>query len=388
MFSTRTNWNRSTNRLTETLARLQSSDREVLDLTASNPTECGFRYDGASILKSLIHPSILQYQPDPRGLRSAREAVSAYYSARDLRVSPDDLLLTTSTSEAYSYAFRLLCNPGDEILIPTPSYPLFDFLADLQDVKLVRYPLFYDHGWHIDFHALEQLITPTTRGIIVVHPNNPTGHYTRPKEMERLAQICAFKKLAIIADEVFLDFSRSTGASQRSFVANGHAALTFTMSGVSKISALPQMKMAWLAVNGPKDLKREALARLEIIADTYLSMNAPIQLAAPVLLAQRHAMQQQIMTRVEQNLATLDSQLSDQRACSRLEMEGGWYAVLRVPATRSDEEIALELLESEGVFVHPGHFYDFPGDGHMIVSLITRERDFNEGIERLLAAFQ
>jgi len=384
MFATRTQWNLTTNRLAKALEEARRQGCELLDLTASNPTECGFQYDGASILKALITPAVLKYHPDPRGLESARRAVQEYYEKRGECVELENLILTTSTSEAYSFVFRLLCNPGDEVLVPTPSYPLFDFLADLQDVKLIRYPLIYDHGWQIDFHALQAAITPRTRALIVVHPNNPTGHFTKIDEVSKLNEVCTAQDLAIIADEVFLDFSLS-GPQTRSLTQN-EAALTFTMSGLSKISGLPQMKFAWLAVNGPSTRKPEALARLEVIADTFLSMNAAIQAAAPTLLAQRYGFQQQLMARVRANLAELDKQISEQKSCTRLEIEGGWYAVIRVPAMRSDEELALELLE-EGVYLHPGHFYDFPGEGFLVVSLIARERTFAEGIEKLLAHF-
>jgi alanine-synthesizing transaminase len=382
MFASRTNWNLKPNRLAEALERHKSSGRRLLDLSASNPTDCGFKYDAPAIMRSLCAPASLQYHPDPKGLKSARQAVSAYYAEQGEAVAVDDLILTASTSEAYSFVFRLLCNPGDELLIPTPGYPLFDFLADVNDVKLVRYPLFYDHGWHIDMHALKQAITPSTQGIIIVHPNNPTGHFTKPEEIAQLNQICSANKMAIIADEVFLDFS--FGAPQKSFVANADA-LTFTMSGISKISGLPQMKFAWLAVSGPEDIKREALARLEMIADTYLSLNAPIQLASPVLLQQRKQFQEQLMSRVRANLAELDAQLAGTRQISRLLVEGGWYAVLRIPATRTDEELALELLEKLDVYLHPGHYYDFPGDGYLVVSLITPEQDFHEGMRRILS---
>lgn len=384
MFATRTQWNLNSNRLAKTLEEVRARGGELLDLTASNPTECGFQYDGASILKALITPAVLKYHPDPRGLQSARLAVQNYYEQRGQRVRPEDLILTTSTSEAYSFAFRLLCNPGEEVLVPTPSYPLFDFLAEIQDVKLVRYPLVYDHGWQIDFHSLEAAITPRTRGVIVVHPNNPTGHFTKAGEISKLNQVCTAHDLAIIADEVFLDFSLNSEHAG-SFTAN-QSVLTLTMSGLSKISGLPQMKFSWLAINGPVNKKTEALGRLEVIADTFLSMNAAIQAAAPTLVAQRHGFQQQLMARVRGNLAELDKQLSEQKSCTRLEIEGGWYSVIRVPVMRSDEELALELLE-EGVYLHPGHFYDFPGEGHLVVSLITREREFAEGIEKLLAHF-
>jgi aspartate/methionine/tyrosine aminotransferase len=384
MFAERTNWNLSVNRLAEALARHRAAGQKLLDLTASNPTECGFQYAGSSILKALIHPGVLHYRPDPRGLESARAAVSEYYAARGEKVAKEEIILTTSTSEAYSYVFRLLANPGDEVLVPAPSYPLFEFLADIQDVKLVRYPLFYDHGWHIDFHALEQAITPRTRGVIAVHPNNPTGHFTKRGEIDRLTEIAAAHALAIVADEVFLDFSLAAAA--HSFVRNT-GALTFTTSGLSKISGLPQMKLAWLVASGPQEEKREALARLEVIADTYLSPSTPIQLAAPALLAQRYGFQEQLMARVRTNLAALDANLAGQKSSSRLDVEGGWYAVLRVAATRPDEELAVELLQRHGVYLHPGSFFGFSGDGYLVVSLITPEREFNEGVGRVIARF-
>ncbi len=384
MFSNRTQWNLNNNRLTEALARHRASGRKLFDLSASNPTECGLNYDRQAIMRALCSPAALGYQPDPLGLKTARAEVRDYYAERGEHIALEDLVLTTSTSEAYSFVFRLLCNPGDEVLVPTPSYPLFDFLAEINDVKLTRYPLLYDHGWQIDQHALEQAITPRTRGIIVVHPNNPTGHFSKPSEMARLNQLCAAHGMAIIADEVFLDFNWND-ARPASFVANT-GALTFTMSGISKVSGLPQMKLAWLVVSGAEAEKREALARLEMIADTYLSMNAPIQLAAPTLLKLRQGFHKQLMTRMRWNLAGLDSQLAGKN-CSRLEVEGGWYAVLRIPATRPDEDLAIELLEKHDLQVHPGHFYDFPRDGHLVLSLITPEQDFAEGVRRILSMF-
>ena len=385
MFAVRTNWDLTTNRLSEALERHRAAGKPVLDLTVSNPTDSGFVYDDNAILDALRNPEALKYEPAPRGLISTRQAVCEYYANHDASVDVDDMILTTSTSEAYSYAFRLLCNPGEEILIPAPGYPLFDFLADIQDVKLVRYPLIYDHGWQTDFHALEQAITSRTRAVIVVNPNNPTGHFTKQMEIEKLNALCTARGLVLIVDEVFLDFSLEEKRAP-SFAKN-RGALTFTMSGLSKICGLPQMKAAWLVVSGPEELKREALARLEVIADTYLSMNAPVQLAVPSLLALRRSFQGQLMARVRRNLAELDRQLAQQRVCSRLDVEGGWYAVLRVPATRSDEELALSLLNDHGVYVHPGHFFDFPSDGILVVSLISHEEVFSEGLSRLLMNF-
>ncbi|MFY9529180.1 MAG: pyridoxal phosphate-dependent aminotransferase [Candidatus Acidiferrales bacterium] len=385
MFADRTNWNLNANRLSEALARHRTTGRPFLNLSASNPTECGFDYDTPAILRALSNTAALDYKPDPKGLEIARRAVAAYYAARRSEVPIEDILLATSTSEAYSFVFRTLCNPGDELLIPTPSYPLFDFLADIQDVKLVHYPLIYDHGWQIDFHALEQAITSRARGVIVVHPNNPTGHFCKPQDLARLNDLCSARRMALIADEVFSDFV-FTGEQPVSFAANT-GALTFTMSGLSKISGLPQMKAAWLITTGPQDLRKQAMARLEVIADTYLSMNAPVQLAIPVFLELRQGFQKQLMARARKNMAELDRQLAAQKCCSRLQVEGGWNAVVRVPATRSDEDLAIELLATKEVYAHPGHFYDFPSDGYLIVSLITPEQEFAEGTRRLLSVF-
>ena len=384
MFAKRTNWNMAPNRLSEALVAHRAAGKPLLDLIVSNPTECGFDYDSTAILDALSNSAALCYEANPRGLESARRAVAGYYADYQVDVSAGDIFLTTSTSEAYSYVFRTLCDPGDEVLIPSPSYPLFDFLADIQDVTLVRYPLLYDHGWQIDFHALERAITPCTRGVIVVHPNNPTGHFTKHAEMAKLNSICSAREMAIIADEVFLDFAFE-GERPASFAAN-RGAPTFTLSGLSKICGLPQMKAAWLIASGPQEWKRETLARLEVIADTYLSVNAPVQLAIPKFLELRHAFQKQVIERVRRNLGELDRQLATQKSVSRLRVEGGWCAVLRVPVTRSDEELTIELLTTQGVSVHPGHFYDFPSDGHVVLSLLTPSEGFAEGTKRLLVA--
>ncbi len=382
MFAKRTNWNLTPNRLSAALAAHREAGKPLLDLTVSNPTECGFEYDGSAILSALSNAAALSYEPNPRGLESARRAVADYYADRKENVSVEDIFLTTSTSEAYSYVFRTLCDPGDEVLIPSPSYPLFDFLADIQDVRLVRYPLLYDHGWQIDFHALEQAITPRARGIIVVNPNNPTGHFAKQADIAKLNSICSAREMAIIADEVFLDFALEENRPA-SFAAN-RGAPTFTLSGLSKISGLPQMKAAWLIAGGPQQWKSDVLARLEVIADTYLSVNAPVQLAIPKFLEQRHAFQEQVIRRVRRNLAELDRLLAEQKVCNRLALEGGWCAVLRVPATRSDEDLAIELLATQGLYVHPGHFYDFPSEGYLVVSLITQGKDFARGMANVL----
>ncbi len=379
MFSRRTEWNLAPNRLTLAHQEALLSGSKIIDLTISNPTCAGIQYDQTAILNALANPKALDYDPQPKGLRIAREAVARYYASI---VDPESLILTTSTSEGYSYVFRLLCNPGDEILVPKPSYPLFDFLADLQDVKVVPYSLIYDHGWQIDFHSLETALTAKSRAIVLVHPNNPTGSYVSAQERQRLNELCHQHQLALVVDEVFLDYAHD-GEHRPTFAANNDV-VTFTLSGISKISALPQMKLAWIAVSGPQADFAAALQRLEIIADTYLSLNAPVELAAPVLLDQRKTIQPQLIRRVGANLAELDRQLARQKSCSRLDLQGGWYAVLRIPVTRSDEDFAIELLRRSSVLVHPGHFYDFPIDGYLVLSLITREEKFRDGISPIL----
>ncbi len=384
MFSRRTDWKLTPNRFTQVQRELVASGREVLDLTISNPTRAGLHYDAESILNSLRNPAALDYDPQSKGLLMAREAVAAYYREQHsvFDADPEALLLTTSTSEAYSFVFRLLCNPEDEILVPAPSYPLFEFLADLQDVKLASYPLIYDHGWQIDFPSLYKAVNPRTRAVLVVHPNNPTGSFVRSDEIGSLNRLCREYNLALIADEVFLDCPHD-GVSRQTFACNREV-LTFTLSGLSKIAGLPQMKVAWVCTSGPENQLTHALARLEVIADTFLSMNAPIQLATPLLLEQRKNFQSLLLQRLRTNLEELNHLLAKQDNCSLLRVEGGWYAVVRVPVTHSDEELAVKLLQDAGVVAHPGTFYDFPSDGHLIVSLITSSHVFHEGIARVL----
>jgi alanine-synthesizing transaminase len=361
------------------LARTEEKqgDRALLDLTVSNPTACGFKYDAEAVLGPLRQEAALGYDPDPRGMRSAREAVGRYYADHGAELDADAIVLTTSTSEAYSYLFRLLCDPGDEVLVAQPSYPLFDFLADLDDVRLRPYPLFYDFGWWIDFAELERRIGPRTRAVLVVHPNNPTGHWTHRAERERLEEICAGRGLALIVDEVFLDYPLAGEPSTASFAVGPHPALTFVLSGMSKIAALPQMKVAWLAAFGQEELRREALGRLEVIADTFLSMGAPAQLALPAWLEARGAMQAQIAERTAVNLAALRGHGAGTEV---LRVEAGWAAVLLL---RGWEAPARRLLAECGVVVHPGDFYGLADARMVVVSLLTPEAVFREAMERL-----
>jgi alanine-synthesizing transaminase len=391
MFASRTNWRLETNRLTRALEAHRQSGKELFDLTASNPTDCGLAYPREEILAALANPRALEYRPESKGLREAREAVAEYYrgrfgfSERGADIDPERILLASGTSEAYSHIFRLLCEPGDEILVPAPSYPLFEFLADLADIRLVPYPLLYDHGWQMDFASLREALTPRSRAVLIVHPNNPTGSFVKPAEAAELAEICASREMAIVADEVFLDYGAGPEPA-RSFAFHDRA-LTFTLSGLSKISLLPQMKLAWTIVSGPEALARAATDRLEIIADTYLSPSTPVQLALPKFLALRHGLQAQLRQRVAENLSVLDETLRESKCLSRLDREGGWYAILRAPATGTDEDLAVALIERANVFVHPGHFFNFSRDGYLVVSLITPVDRFKVGVLRVRQFF-
>jgi alanine-synthesizing transaminase len=388
MFASRTNWRLETNRLTRALEEHRRSGKKLFDLTTSNPTTCGFAYPEREILAALTDPRGLVYRPESKGLREAREAVAEYYAGRvgfsvsPQQVDPERILLASGTSEAYSHIFRLLCEAGDEILVPAPSYPLFEFLADLADVRLVPYPLLYDHGWQIDFTSLRGALTPRSRAVLVVHPNNPTGSFVKPREAAELAEICAAREMAIVADEVFLDYAGTAKPAQT--FALSDAALTFTLSGLSKISLLPQMKLAWTVVSGPETVVQKTVGRLEIIADTYLSPSTPVQLALPKLLSLRHTLQAQLQQRISANLIALDSGLRESNSLARLDREGGWYAILRIPVTSTDDEVTIALLERCSVLVHPGHFFNFSREGFLVLSLITPEAQFKEGVWRLL----
>ena len=358
-------------------ARLEAG-LPIADLTASNPTRCGFGYP-EHLLDALVNPVALAYDPQPRGSLLARQAVCSYYAARGTAVVPEQVILTTGTSEAYSFLFRLLCDPGSEVLVLQPGYPLFDFLAVLDDVHLQPASLVYDHGWQIDPEGLRQAITPRTRSIMLVHPNNPTGHFTKPWEADELARLCREFNLSLIVDEVFLDYA--LGGAGSSFASGIHGVPVFVVSGLSKIAALPQMKAAWIVSTGPQ--REHALDRLEVIADTFLSVGAPVQCALPQWLDGCGPLQRQIADRVRANLAELDRQLPGAANTRRLAVEGGWYATLRIPAVQPDEETVLALLDN-GVWVQPGYFFAMAQSGWLVVSLLCRTGEFSTGVTGLV----
>ena len=381
MFSGRLNWNLRPNRISAMLAEKRQAGSPVLDLTESNPTRVGLVYPQAEILAALADANALRYHPSPRGLDSAREAVAGYYRDRGTQVEREQVLLTASTSEAYAYLFKLLTNPGDEILAPRPSYPLFEFLAGLESVNIRQYPLRYDGVWHVDFDALKQSITPRTRGIVVVNPNNPTGSFLKRDELDVLDSLAAERRLAILSDEVFRDYGFGEEADRVSTLAGERRALTFCMSGLSKIAGLPQMKLGWIVANGPRS--QEALDALELIADTYLSVSTPVQVALPRLLGLSSGILQQIRKRTDSNLARLRENIHGS-AATLLRTEGGWYAVLQVPRTFTEEEWALKLLDESGVLVQPGFFFDFESEAFLVLSLLPEPATFAEGMSRLL----
>jgi alanine-synthesizing transaminase len=370
-FSRRTNWDIGENLLAKAVREARANGGEIVDLTVSNPTVCGFDYDADAVLGALDNRGAMSYNPTPRGILSARESVTSYYAEHGAIVDPDQVILTTSTSEAYSLLFRLLCDPGDAVMVAEPSYPLFEYLADLDDVRLEHYVLFYDFGWWVDFAELERRITTQTRALILVHPNNPTGHATTKSERERIEQLCVRCGLALIVDEVFLDYGLQ--GRIESFTVGPHPCLTFVVSGLSKIAALPQMKVGWIAAFGPES--DAALARLEVVADTFLSMNAPAQHALPNWLAGREVVARQIRERVRANLDTL-SDLA-------LPVEAGWSAIVRLPQRIGSRDLAERLVREAGVIVHPGSFYGITRQNYIVVSLLGSHEEFRKGVNIL-----
>lgn len=387
MFADRTDWELTSNNLSILLQELRERNVSLLDLTESNPTNCGFSYP-SEIIGALSDPKNLRYTPEAQGIRPAREAVCAYYAKKGIRVEPEQVFLTASTSEAYSFLFRLLLNPKEEAVFPAPSYPLFQFLGDLNDIRMETYPLVYHkEGWSIDAAHLAEQISADTRAIVLVNPNNPTGSFIKAGELSAINACCRKYNLAIIADEVFLDYPflkhRGRPAIPLSLAANDQS-LTFVMGGLSKALALPQMKLAWIVVNGPRPEVKKAIERLEVITDTYLSVNTPVQNAVAVWLDFQDVIQRQIQERTAQNREFILRNLPRDSGMEFLDAEGGWYAVLRLPEGTDEENLAIELLREDHVYIHPGYFFDFTDGAHVVLSLLPAEDLFQEGFRRLV----
>ncbi len=385
MFSDRTNWKIKPNRLALALESLKKQGKDFLDLTESNPTLCGFECYNQFPFTALANPENRQYHPSPQGLGKAREAIVRYYKEKDTIISPEQIFLTAGTSEAYAFLFRLLANAGETLLAPAPGYPLFDFLADLNDVQLAFYPLLYDRGWHLVLENINRLACPKPKALIVVHPNNPTGSFLKQSELRGLNQWAAGANAALISDEVFLDYDFENAPERAGTLAANSDCLTFTLGGISKSLGLPQMKVGWMIINGPAQLMQNAIERLEVIADTYLSVNTPVQNALPEWLAFGGKIRREIMARLLENKKFLTAQIKRAPACELLRQEGGWYAIIKIPRMQNEEEWALELLQKDKVYVHPGFFFNFEEEAYLIISLLPAASIFQEGIKKILA---
>lgn len=384
-FSSRTSWDLSPNRLTARWNELIRDGTPVLDLTESNPTRCELPYPTDRIREAMADAGGLRYDPDPRGLRSAREMVARELDSPRSSVDPDSIVLCSGTSEAYSWLFKLLCEPGDQVLVPAPSYPLLDFLAHLEDIELVRYPLHYDGEWHVDPDEIADLCGNKSRAVVIIQPNNPTGSYFPADELARLRALLDRRGATLISDEVFRAYGFDPAAPPIPSALEGDGGLTFALGGLSKSAGLPQMKLAWIAIAGPSEQKAEAIERLEMVADTFLSVNTPVQTGLRGLLDAGATVRDSILTRVRENRSALLELQSLESSWRCLDARAGWYAILQLPRIHTDEEWCFRFLERDHVHVHPGRYYDFPDDGHVVVSLLPPESKFRDGMSRILS---
>ena len=388
MFSTRTDWDLRPSPLYSLLQQKRARVEEVLDLTESNPTKCGFIHSSSELIDSGSLQRSVLYEPDPKGLFSARQAISGWYGRQNIAVDPDSIIVTSSTSEAYSFLFRLLCNVGDVVAVPKPSYPLFDYLARLNDILCQEYRLAYDGEWHIDLPSVEDVLSLNAEALILVHPNNPTGSFVKKEERDRIVAEARARQIPIIVDEVFSAFSFARDDRGADSFAGTSSTLTFTINGLSKLLGLPQMKLAWIVVSGPDDECAKALQRLEVIADTYLSVGTAVQQVLPRLLSDRETMSEKILIRTRSNYESLRAVCAAGSPATLFQCERGWNALLRLPAKKSDEEWALELLQNAGVLTHPANLFDFDLKSCVVVSLLPEHNVFSEGIRRMLAAVE
>jgi alanine-synthesizing transaminase len=387
MFSARTDWDFRLSPLFALVQDKRARGETILDLTESNPTKCGFLYPERDPADTGASQRFGVYSPDPKGIPSARLAIAEWYERQNIAVDPDRVVLTSSTSEAYSFLLRLLCNVGDTIAVPRPSYPLFEYLARLNDVLCQEYRLAYDGEWHIDFSSLDDTFSSNAEALILVHPNNPTGSFVKKEERDRLVSAAQERKIPLIVDEVFEAFPFDQDPRRSGSFAGTTPTLTFTLNGLSKLAGLPQMKLAWIVVSGPDDECAKALQRLEVIADTYLSVSTPAQLMLPGVLKDR-TVTDQILRRVKENYESLKRSVGAGISATLLQCEGGWSAIIRLPATHTDEEWGLELLQTGGVLAHPGHLFDFALKSCIVVSLLPEQKVFKEGVARILSSIE
>ena len=388
MFSTRTDWDLRPSPLYVLLQQKRARGEEVLDLTESNPTQCGFIHSPLTLVDAGSLQRSALYEPDPKGLLSARQAISEWYKRQSIALDPERIILVSSTSEAYSFLFRLLCDVGDVVAVPKPSYPLFEYLARLNDVLCLGYRLAYDGEWHIDLPSVDEALSSNAEALVLVHPNNPTGSFVKKEERDRIVSEARTRNIPIIVDEVFNAFSFTRDERHAESFAGTDSTLTFTMNGLSKLLGLPQMKLAWIIVSGPDTGCSKALQRLEIIADTYLSVGTAVQQILPRLLDDPEAMTEQILTRTTSNHEFLKAACETGSPATLFQCEGAWNAVLRLPAKKSDEDWAFELLQSVGVLTHPGHLFDIEMKSCVVVSLLPERSAFSEGVRRILAAIK
>jgi aspartate/methionine/tyrosine aminotransferase len=376
------------NRLSLAVARHRAEGRPILDLTESNPTRASFSYP-PDLLTPLAHARGLAYRPEPLGVAEARSAVAADFARRGRHMNPGRIALTASTSEAYSLLFKVLCDPGDEVLVPQPSYPLFEHLTRLDGVSSIAYRLEYHGRWSVDLSSVERALTPRTRALLVVNPNNPTGNYISRPDLDALARLCGQRDIAVISDEVFADYElQDSRGVARGVLSDRTDVLGFTLGGLSKSIGLPQVKLGWIAVSGGDTIVDAMLARLELACDTYLSVSTPVQLAAREILDRGAEVRRQIQARVRENLARCATLVADRPACTLLHTEGGWSAVIQVPTFEPEEELMLALLAETSVLAHPGYFFDFPRESFVVVSLLTPADTFGEGLSRIVDRFR
>lgn len=385
MFSQRTSWNTQANPLINLVDSLRSRNILFLDLTVSNPTECCLEYPHQDILKPFSSKENLLYQPEAFGTVGARQILAQEYLKQGVSIDWNKIVLTSSSSESYSFLFRLLLNPGDHILLPKPSYPLLEILCQINDVLIDRYRLFYDGQWKIDLRNIEEMIGPKTKAIVLVHPNNPTGSYVTDQEREGINIICQKNNLAIICDEVFWDYSLQDTVPE-SFASN-NSVLTFTLGGVSKSLGLPQMKISWITFSGPPQDVQKALERIEVIADTYLSVSSPSQNALSAWLSLKPFIQNQISKRIYNNYHRVLSFFEEENNIFPFHVQGGWYIVVRLSGKICEQDFTLFLLEKEHVFTYPGYFFDFDEGAHLVLSLLTPEKVLEQGISRISECF-